>query len=208
MWKFLLGPLLLGATYIGGSIYGSDSEQLVRKSPSDTYAAAEQAIDGAEQSGTIDLEGGKQIPYELKVDRALDQRLDLALMMDGKKGAQVAVTFTPQDGGQATLITARVHADHAVLRETLAGTEKARLAYAPDWLLNITLRPVLQKLAEQIERGETVGDPMHGFQSQADWEASLPPDKQKQIQEWRQYDASRPMVDPNEAARNYLKGSH
>ena len=208
MWKFLLGPLLLGATYIGGSIYGSDSEQLVRKSPSETYAAAEQAIDRAEQSGTIDLEGGKPIPYELKVDRALDQRLDLALMMDGKQGAQVAVTFAPQDGGQATLITARVHADHAVLRETLAGTDKARLAYAPDWLLNITLRPVLQKLAGQIERGETVGDPMHGFQSQADWEASLPPDKQKQIQEWRQYDASRPTVDPNADAQKYLKGGH
>ena len=129
-------------------------------------------------------------------------------MMGGKQGAQVAVTFAPQDGGQATLITAKVHADHAVLRETLAGTDKARLAYAPDWLLNITLRPVLQKLADQIERGETVGDPMHGFQSQADWEASLPPDKQKQIQEWRQYDASRPMVDPNADAQKYLKGGH
>jgi len=40
----------------------------------------------------------------------------------------------------------------------------------------------------------------------ADWEAQLPPDKQREVQEWRQYDAARPTVDPNDAAQDYLKG--
>src|SRR3982750_4846728 len=97
---------------------------------------------------------------------------------------------------------------HAVLRDALAGTSKARLAYAPDWMLNLTARPVLRQLAGQIEQGRAVGDPMHGFQSQADWEASLPPEKQKQMQEWRQYDASRPMTDPDAAANKFLNGAN
>jgi len=37
-------------------------------------------------------------------------------------------------------------------------------------------------------------------------EAQLPPDKQRQVQEWRQYDATRLTVDPSDAARDYLKG--
>lgn len=37
---------------------------------------------------------------------------------------------------------------------------------------------------------------MQGFASWADWEAQLPPDKQREVQAWRQYDA----------ARDYLKG--
>ena len=43
-----------------------------------------------------------------------------------------------------------VHADRAVLREELSGTSKEKLAYAPDWMFNLTMRPVLQKLAEDI----------------------------------------------------------
>jgi hypothetical protein len=117
-----------------------------------------------------------------------------------------SIRLTPQDNGQSTLMTVKVHTDHAALREALAGTPKARLGYAPDWMLNLTARPVLQKLAAQIESGEALGDPMQGFQSEADWESSLPPDQQQKIQQWRQYDAARPTTDPNADAQRYLSG--
>ena len=39
MLKFLIGPVLAGAGYAAGSYYGADAEQLVHKSPSDTYDA-------------------------------------------------------------------------------------------------------------------------------------------------------------------------
>ena len=38
MLKFVIGPVLLGAGYLAGSLYGSDVEQIVHKSPSDTYS--------------------------------------------------------------------------------------------------------------------------------------------------------------------------
>ena len=51
-------------------------------------------------------------------------------------------------------MVARIHSDHTVLRTALAGTNKARLAYAPDWMLNLAMRPLLQQLATQIEQAK------------------------------------------------------
>lgn len=204
MRRLLIGPVLTGVGYAAGSYYGADAEQLVHKSPDVVQAAVEQAA--SDRSGTMQLEGGKPVPYETKVEEADGGGLVVRVMMDGRQAAETNVSFAPRDDGKDTLIAAKVHADHAVLREALAGTSKARLAYAPDWMLNLAMRPVLQKLAAQIESGEALGDPMQGWQSEADWEASLPPEKQKQLEEWRQYDASRPTTDPNADARRYMSG--
>jgi hypothetical protein len=202
MRKFLIGPALLCASYAGGSYYCADSEQLVHKSPDEVRDAVEEAA--SNRGGTMELEGGKPVPYETKVERKDDGGLIVRIMMNGKQAAETDVAFLPQSGGKDTLMTIRIHTDHAVLREALAGTSKARLAYAPDWMLNLTARPVLRQIAGQIEQGAAVGDPMHGFQSEADWESSLPPDKQREMQEWRQYDASRPMTDPDADAKRFM----
>jgi hypothetical protein len=205
MRKFLIGPALFGASYAGGAYYGADSEQLVHKAPDDVRDAVANAA--SDRNGTMELEGGKPVPYETRVERSDDGSLIVRIMMDGRQAAETDVAFLPRADGKDTLMTVRIHTDHAVLREALAGTSKARLAYAPDWMLNLTARPLLRQLAGQIEHGQAVGDPMHGFQSEADWEASLPPDKQKQMQEWRQYDASRPMTDPDSDAKKFLNGA-
>ena len=146
------------------------------------------------------------MPYETKVDRADDGSLVVHVMMDGRQAAITNVAFVSQDGGKATLIAVKIHTDHAVLRDALAGTSKARVAYAPDWMLNLASHPLLQQIAQQIEAGDAVADPMQGVQSDADREAALPPDKQKQEQEWRQYDASRPMTNPDEDAKRFMNG--
>ena len=91
-----------------------------------------------------------------------------------------------------------------MLRQALAGTSSARLAYAPDWMLNLLMvRPLLQQMAQQIEQGQQV---QVAGMSEGDWESSLPADQQRQVQEWRQYDASRPSVDPDAAAQQAGNG--
>ena len=205
MWKFLLGPILLGVICLTGSIYGANAEQVVRKPPGIVRAAVGQAV-ANRREGTVPLEGGQPLNYALKLDRISDEQMLVTLMMNGKQGAEIGLGFAPQDDGKATLVTARIHTDNAVLREALAGTSKEKLGYAPDWVFNLTIRPLLRQFAEQVEQGGALGDPMQSFQSRADWEAQLPPDQQRAVQEWRQYDATRPTVDPNDAAREYLKG--
>ena len=202
--KLLIGPVLTGVGYGAGAYWGSDAEQLVNKSPATVQAAIEQVV-ANRQEGTFQPEGGKPVHYTLKLDEHEDGApLTVRMTMDGHDGAVAHIRLMPQGNGETTLVALQIHTDHAVLRGELAGSSKAKLAFAPDWMLNLTAKPVLQKLAQEIEAGEALGDPMNGFQSEADWESSLPADQQKQIQEWREYDASRPTTDPNADAQRYL----
>lgn len=205
MLKFLIGPALIGAAYVAGSVYGRDAEQVVHKSPSVTYAAVEQALANVRQSGSTFFDGGTPLRYEIKVDRTLDQRLVVSLFFDGREGAQADLLFAPQNGGTDTLITTKIHGDHGVLRTALAGTSKAKLAYAPDWMLNLTFRPVLQQLATQIEQGGTPElEGMGSSDAEAQWEAGLNQDQREQVSQWQQYQATRPAVDPNADAQRSM----
>ena len=209
MLKFLIGPVLVGTGYAAGSYYAADAEQLVHKSPSVTYAAVEQAIGNVRQSGTTSFDGGTPVPYELQIDRTLDRHLTLTLLFGGKQGAAADIDFTPQDGGASTLVTARIHADRSVLRPVLAGTSKARLAYAPDWMFNLTFKPVLQQLAGQIEQGTIAHfEGVTEGETQAQWESNLSDNQRQQVAEWRQYDATRPAVDPEADAQRSQQGGN
>ena len=205
MLKFLVGPLLLGVGYGAGSYYGSDAEQLVHKSPSVTYAAFDQALGNVKDSGMTSFEGGTPVSYQVKIDRTTDQKLLVSLLFGGQTGAVSDIDFNSADGGASTKVTAHIHSDDAVLRPVLAGTSRARLAYAPDWMLNLTFKPLLQQFAGEIERGElTRIDGVSQGQAEAEWESSLSEDQRNQISEWRQYDATRPSTDPDAAAQHYL----
>jgi hypothetical protein len=203
MLKFLIGPALAGAGYAAGSYYGADAEQLVHKSPSVTYAAIGQALDNMRTSGTTFFDGGTPMPYEIKADRTPDQKVVIHLLFAGKEGAEADIDLVPKDGGNSTLIAARIHADRSVLRTALAGTDKARLAYAPDWMLNLSFKPLLQQLAMQIEQGQSARfEGMSEGEAEAQWENNLSEDQRNQMAEWRQYDATRPSLDPDAAAQN------
>src|SRR3954466_3791866 len=122
MWKFIIGPALLGAGCVTGTIYSRDTEQVVHKSPDVTYAAVSQAIDNMSASGTTHFDGGTPQPYALEVERTPDQRLVVTLLFDGKQGAVADLAFAAQNGGADTLITAKIHGNRAALRPALAGT--------------------------------------------------------------------------------------
>jgi hypothetical protein len=208
MLKFLVGPVLVAGGYLAGSVYGRDAEQVVHKSPGVTYAAIEQALGNVRPSGTTFFDGGTPIRYELKIDRSLDQHLLVTLLFDGRQGAEADVTFTPQNDGKDTLIAAKIHGEQAVLRTALSGTSKARLAYAPDWMLNLSLKPVLQQLATQIEQGQIASfDGLGSADAEAQWESNLNSDQREQVSQWQQYQATRPTTDPDSDAQNYASGA-
>jgi hypothetical protein len=206
MWKWLIGPALLGTGCIAGAVYGRDAEQLAHKSPSDTYAAVEQALDNVPESGTTSFDGGTPMAYQIKVDRTPDRQLLVTLLFAGQQGAQAELDFAPQDGGKSTLISVRMHGDHQVLRQVLAGTSRARLAYAPDWMLNLAARPLLAEIGQEIDRGEMARftGPTSEGEAEAQWESNLSDEQRNNVEAWREYDATRPTSDPDAAAANYM----
>lgn len=208
MLKFLIGPVLAGAGYAAGSYYGADAEQLVHKSPSDTYEAIDEALGSMRSSGTTFFQGGTPLPYEIKVDRTPGEKLVIHLFFAGKQGAEADIELRPQDRGNSTLIATRIHSDRSVLRTALAGTDKARLAYAPEWMLNLTFKPLLKQIAAQIEQGQSARfEVISEGEAEAQWEANLSDEQRNQMAEWRQYEATQPAVDPNAAAQNYTGGT-
>jgi hypothetical protein len=203
--KLLIGPALTGVCYLAGSYYGADAEQLIHKSPEATYQGVNEWLDNIGSSGTTSFEGGKPTPYEIQVDRTSGQHLIVHVLFDGKEGASTDLDFVSQDNGKSTLVKARAHGDTAVLSSALSGTAMARMAYAPDWMLNMfTLRPLLQKVGDQIQQGEPAS---YDGQS-AGQEPVLNAEQQSQRQQWQQYSATQPSVDPNADADRYLNGGN
>ena len=197
---FLIGPVLLGLVHLMGSILLADTAQVVRKRPATVYANLSSAIAVSPLSGTMQLEGGKPVPYQVRVDRTPGERLVLHLLLDGREAGQIDVAFTPENGGEATLMTAKVDSVGKVIREELAGTDKAKLGYAPDWVFNFAIGRTLKELAAQIEQGTLMAQPTGSFMGGG----AMTAEEQKRRDAWRQYDASRPMVDPNAAADRYM----
>ena len=136
----------------------------------------------------------------------LDQKLLVTLLFAGRQGAEAELVFTPRNGGDETLITTRIHGERSVLRTALAGTSRARLAYAPDWMLNLSFRPVLRQLAGQIEAGDEADLGLTQGEMQARWESNLSEEERRQVADWRQYDATRPAVDPVADAKRPASG--
>ena len=198
---FLIGPALLGLVHLTGSVLANDVTQVVRKRPATVYAQLSSAIAVSPLSGTMQLEGGKPVPYHVRVDRTPGERLVLHMMLDGREAGQVDVAFTPENDGEATLMTAKVDSVGKVIREELAGTDKAKLGYAPDWVFNFAINGTLKELAAQIEQGTLMAQPTRSFMGGA--EGGMSPEEQDEQAAWRQYDATRPRIDPNaDAERN------
>lgn len=203
MWKWLIGPLLVGTGCIAGSVYGRDAEQLAHKNQADTYAAVEQALDNVPESGTTSFEGGTPMHYQVEIERTPDRQLVATILFANREGARAQFDFTPKDGDSATVIAVRVHGDRDVLSQVLAGTSRARLAYAPDWMLNLAAKPTLQQLAAQIDaNGEAAFGEAEPADAATQWQNNLTDDQRNQMQEWQQYDATRPAVDPDAHAGN------
>jgi hypothetical protein len=201
----LIGPAVAAIAWIAGSYYGADAEQVIHKSPDATYAAVAQALDGMQQTGTTQFEGGKPTAYEVKIDREADRHLRLQVMFAGREGGGTDIAFEPLNGGTETLVKAKAHGNWQVLGEALSGSKYGRLAYAPDWMLNLlAVRPLLRQVGEAIEQGAPLTMP---GQTQAEWESSLSQDDQRKLQDWRQYEASKPMIDPDADASRYMNGS-
>lgn len=197
---FLVGPTLLGVAHFAGSFLVDDVRQVVHERPTVVYANVSSALSATPKSGMMELDGGKPVPYRLSVDRGPGEHLVVHLMLDDRKAGQIDLTFTPENGGGNTLIIAKVESDGKVVREELAGTDKAKLGYAPDWLLNFAFGKALREAAAEIEKGSFTL-PAGGFAGGGE---AMTVEQQKQHDQWRQYQATQPSVDPNAAADAYM----
>ena len=150
---FLIGPALLGAAHIVGSTFADDTREIVHQRPAFVYSTVSQALANYPQSGSFQFESGPPVPYSISVDRNAGKHMVIHVKFNGREAGLIDLRFEPENGGEETLIVARVESDGKVLREELAGTEHAKLGYAPDWLLTFAFGRSLRESAQEIEQG-------------------------------------------------------
>src|SRR5215213_10311976 len=95
MRKLLIGPVLTAIGWLAGSYYGAEARHVVQKGPNSTYEGLTQAIDGMPHSGTTSFEGGKPMPYEIKIDRSYGKRLYIRVLFEGREGATADIELAP-----------------------------------------------------------------------------------------------------------------
>lgn len=150
---FLIGPALLGAAHLVGSIFADDTSETVHQRPDFVYSTVSEALANTPDSGTIEFESGPPVSYSLSVDRNPGKHMIIHVRFNGREAGQIDLRFLPENGGKETLIVAKVKSDGKVVREELAGTDKAKLGYAPDWLLTFAFGRSLRESAQEIEQG-------------------------------------------------------
>jgi hypothetical protein len=195
---------------------GHDASQLVKEQPSIVYAGFESAFSensfgGAKQYSNL-WHGGMQT----FVEKTPGSKLDVVTKFDGETASEAHFTFTPADGGKATLVQADVNVDQDVMRKAFAGSERDGLGNLPKAAFAQGMQRLMAKYASRIESGMPLNLASEGWQTGGgeappQFYEGMPEDMRADIrrhdEEERQEASTAPMVDPNAEAQAYLHPS-
>ena len=205
-----------GSALAGCSLGGHDAEQVVHKDPATVYAAVESAF------STIADEGNNGQAAErgqvTTVEREQNKSLDLKTSIDGKQAMHIHFGFEPGAKADETRMTGDWEIDQQVLQEAVRkenGGEGAAMPKIPEFALNLAMSKLLSEMATKIDAGEALDTSSHSSLAMTSSPQYLPASGSEQ--RWRDAYAQRqataptgssaPMMDPDEAARNFM-GSH
>ncbi len=196
---------------------GGGGAQLVHKDPttvatSFTAAFALGAMNGASQYSD-QWHGGMQT----FVERSGDSKLDVVTKFDGVTASEAHFTFTPEDGGKATLVRADVAVDQTVMHKAFAGTPREQIGNLPQSAFAQGMQRQMAKYAERIEAGTPLILASEGWMTGAgdlpeEFYEGMPPEMRAEVrrhdEEERQQNLTAPMVDPNAAAERFMNGGN
>ena len=206
MRLFLIGSAVFGVAGVAAfSGSGTDAQQLVQRPPEAVYASFSQAL------GSLETGGPAQLPdsattMEIKVAKDYPNSIDVTVLLNQQQAGEAHFTFAGKDDGAATLVTGDVEMDRKVVRAAFAGQPGGEFAKAPDLALKLGMKQMLSEAAKKIEAGEPIGDSDFNLREIIAREQRMSGAERREEERQRQEQAAAPMLDPNEAARDYLKG--
>jgi hypothetical protein len=191
---------------------GHDASEIIHKDPAAVYEAFDDAFSGMVEEGNngVAAERG-QIST---IDKVPGKSIDIKVQVEGKQAVRLRFGFEPVKGGD-TRATADIDIDQAVMREAMKREKGSDVALPPipDFALSLAMQQLLHEAGEKIEKGEPLDTPHNTYSmargitsdnvstyGQTDWSK-----KYREDQAMR--NASAPMMDPDQAARDYM-GSH
>lgn len=199
------------AALAGCSLGGHDAEQVVHKDPATVYSAMETAF------STIANDGNNGQAAErgqvTTVEREENKSLDLKTSIDGKQAMHIRFGFEPGKSKDETLLTGDWEFDQQVLRDAIrkeSGGEARTIPQIPEFALNLAMKKLLTEMATKIDAGEpldTSNKSALAMASSSEYSSSSSDYERRYREAYAQRQAAAPMMDPDEAARNFM-GSH
>jgi hypothetical protein len=187
----------------GGLGGGPDAEHMVARPPAEVYAAiSSMSPEGLQQGGREN--GGPPMTFEVRKEPG--RAVHYVLKIDGKVAGSIDFDIAPEQGGAASRLSADIDLDRAALRKVMPGGDE--VLRMPDAVFNLAAQGVLGEMAKKIE----AGTPLEGFgpEDLAAWQAhpsgGAGQGMSGELPVAGPLGSTEPMVDPNAAARNYLKG--
>ena len=209
MRSFLLsvaGVVMAGVALFTG--IGPDAEQVIRKNPRAVYAAFDegltQAVDRANMEQS-DSDGAAR--FKLRLEREENEQLIVTMTVNDREAGEARLRFSPLKDATETRVTGDIEVNHSVVRDAFANTPNADVAKIPDVAWRLGMNELLKDAANRIEAGMPLADrdfrlPRSEVQEASEQSA----DEERWAARQRQEEATRPAVDPDEAARRYMAG--
>ena len=200
---FGMAALGIGGAFMTGSMGGHDAERTVAQPIEVVYGAVSDMAPEGVQAGN----GGDPDAYSVKVEKDPGNSITYRILDDEKMVAEVKFGFESAGEG-STRITADLEIDKPAFAQ-IDDDSAPRIAAMPDGLLNMGLRRAVREMGEMIENGMPLPTLMER-------EASLRNEAEMSVGA-RSYRAraqqraaaapmssAKPMVDPNDSARDYM----
>ena len=206
MRLLMIGSALFGVAGVAAfSSSGSDAQQIVQRPPEAVYASFSRALGNLETGGPAQLPDSATT-LEIKVARDYPKSIDVIVLLNQQQAGEAQFTFAGQKDGAATLVSGDIEMDRKVVRAAFADQPGTDFADAPDLALKLGMKQMLAEAAKKIEAGEPIGDADFNLREVIAREQRMSGAERREEERQRQEQAAAPMLDPNQAARDYLKG--
>ena len=197
----------------GLAIVGTDSpdfDRTINRPPSAVYAAFSALGEEGEISEPSGRDGVPAITR--RIEKESGESIRYQILFGDKPVVTADLNFEAAGGG-GTRMTAELDLDAYAIGSAVESDAGVALAMLPDSAIDHQFAQLMENMVEDVEAGRTL-TPLGLGQSGVQWrnDGGTDPNarryraQQAQREAVRPMNRAQPMVDPNQAARNYMNG--
>jgi hypothetical protein len=189
-----------------------DFDRTINRSPEAVYAAFSAVAPEVRETTPRTADTPELIA---SIEKEPNREIRLEVLADGDEVVGITVNFEPAKDGAATRITAELDIDQRQMRSlhALAAGQGSMLppGNVPEAVIDMAFNHLMQEMVSDVEAGRALD---FGSSSGRAWESAGAPSpaagsyeaREQQRRAARPMTRPAPMVDPNQAARDYMRG--
>jgi hypothetical protein len=204
MKGILAGLAVIGVG--GAAVFGTgghDYSRVIHRPPNEVYAAFSAVA--PEGQRTENMPGSATERFTGRVVKDSLKSIRFQFLIGSASVTDVTLGFEPADDGKSTLVNGDIDVDQQRIADAIHDEQAVKIAMVPDKIFELGFGRMMDDAAQRVEAHQSL-PPFHiadqwqsGNQGNSRWER-----EEAQRQAAAPTTSAAPMVDPNQAARDYL----